>query len=305
MYEGSVCMKGGRQVAYLDGGAEAGGTEAGGAEDPSAASALIVLHGCPGSRLEAAFPFAPLAGRHGVRVVGIDRPGFGRSDPLPGRRLLDWPADVAAVADALGLERFAVYGRTAGAPYALATAFALGDRVTRVLLAAAIEPPGPRFREGMAARERTLYRLTRRTPALARALFGLAGRAAHRDADAFARRAAGALPAPDRPLLDEPNGREAFVALFTEAQRQGSAAMVEDFRIYGAPWGFQPAQVGAPVELWHGGESPFAPPAHAERLAAALADARLHRRAEAGHLVAWRCAEEILTAATAPVKVGA
>ena len=68
------------------------------------------------------------ANRLGLRVIALDRPGIGYSDPRTGDRLLDWPADVAEVADQLGIERFAVQGMSAGGPYALACAHLLGPR---------------------------------------------------------------------------------------------------------------------------------------------------------------------------------
>ena len=73
-------------------------------------------------------------------MISPDRPGVGRSDPKPGRALLDWPADVSSLADALGIERFALLGWSAGGPYALACAFALPDRVKAVALIASAIP---------------------------------------------------------------------------------------------------------------------------------------------------------------------
>lgn len=66
----------------------------------------------------------------GVRLIGLDRPGIGRSDRPEGYRLLDWPDDVAEVADQLGIERFAVDGLSSGAPYALACAYKIPHRLT-------------------------------------------------------------------------------------------------------------------------------------------------------------------------------
>ena len=63
-------------------------------------------------------------------LVAVDRPGVGQSDPLPGRRLLAWPDDVALLADGLGLDRFAVLGHSGGGPFATACAHALPERVT-------------------------------------------------------------------------------------------------------------------------------------------------------------------------------
>ena len=116
----------GRRMAYSEYG------------DP-AAPVVLECVGTPQSRL----PFAQqvtLAQELGYRMVMPDRPGFGGSDPQPGRTLEDWPADAAALMDALGIDRFAVTGGSGGGPYAVACGVLLGDRVTAVALAAPAEP---------------------------------------------------------------------------------------------------------------------------------------------------------------------
>jgi pimeloyl-ACP methyl ester carboxylesterase len=85
---------------------------------PGGAPAFF-FHGWPGSRLDFAANDAA-AKAAGVRVIAIDRPGIGGSDPQPRRKVLDWPADVTAVADSLGLDRFTVFGFSFGGPYARA-----------------------------------------------------------------------------------------------------------------------------------------------------------------------------------------
>ena len=92
---------------------------------------LIYCHGTPSSRLEGLVLHHAALG--GVRVLVPDRPGFGRSDPQPGRSLTDWARDVAALADQLGIQRFAVSGISGGGPHALACAAHLGDRVSVVI----------------------------------------------------------------------------------------------------------------------------------------------------------------------------
>src|SRR5215469_3490909 len=92
---------------------------------------VFLLHGTPGSR-RGPRPRASVLYRLGVRLIGYDRPGYGASDRRPGRQVGDAAADVRAIADALGLDRFAVVGRSGGAPHALACAALLSGRVTRV-----------------------------------------------------------------------------------------------------------------------------------------------------------------------------
>src|SRR5439155_13530283 len=83
----TVTLPDGRALAYVQRGDPAG-------------QPVLYFHGIPGSRLDAWGP-DDLVARLGVRLVAVDRPGFGRSDPWPGRRLLDWPADVVHLTDAL------------------------------------------------------------------------------------------------------------------------------------------------------------------------------------------------------------
>jgi pimeloyl-ACP methyl ester carboxylesterase len=85
---------------------------------------LLYFHGYPSSRLEAS-PIHAMARRQGLRVLALDRPGFGLSTPQPHRRILDWPVDVQAFAKSMHLSRFAVLGASGGGPYALACAYAL------------------------------------------------------------------------------------------------------------------------------------------------------------------------------------
>ena len=108
---------------------------------------LLYFHGNPGSRLD----FAPdrydeALRAAGVRFIGTDRPGFGLSDPKPGRGHADWPADVSALADSLGLDRFAVLGYSRGGRYALACAALIPERLTAVgTLSAVTTPDMPGF----------------------------------------------------------------------------------------------------------------------------------------------------------------
>src|SRR6185312_3853086 len=88
--------------------------------DPSGPPVLY-FHGYPGSRLEARVA-AAAARRLGLRLLAVDRPGFGQSTFQTGRSIGAWAADVAALADRLALGRFSIVGVSGGGPYALACA---------------------------------------------------------------------------------------------------------------------------------------------------------------------------------------
>ena len=94
---------------------------------------LFLFHGTPGSRLAHA-QGDPVSQIPGLRIIMTDRPGYGLSDPQPKRTLLDWPDDVAALADHLELHRFAVAGGSGGGPHAAACAYRLAERVSVAIL---------------------------------------------------------------------------------------------------------------------------------------------------------------------------
>src|SRR3954454_16594040 len=116
--------------------------------DPNGLPAFY-LHGAPASRI-GGLAFHETAVEHGIRLLIPDRPGMGFSEPMPGRNLVDFAGDLRDVADWFGLDRFGVFGASGGAPYAVAAAYRIPERLT---LAVAAMCPGPmvddrRFVEG-------------------------------------------------------------------------------------------------------------------------------------------------------------
>lgn len=133
---------------------------------------VFLLHGTPGSHLWFAED-DPIAHEHGLRLIAVDRPGYGLSDPKKGRKILDFPADVAALADHLKLEKFAVLGTSGGSVYAAACGYALPERVQKVVMVSAVAP----FENGkppkeMCAQNRTAFFLSAKLPLVARLMFG-------------------------------------------------------------------------------------------------------------------------------------
>src|SRR5919201_6415858 len=124
--EGTITTPDGRTLAYVERG-------------PKDGVPLVACHGTPGSRYSR-HPDPGIYDRHGVRAIIYDRPGYGRSDPQPRRSVADAAADVEAITDDFGFDRFAVVGGSGGAPHALACGALLGDRVIRV---GALVTPAP------------------------------------------------------------------------------------------------------------------------------------------------------------------
>jgi pimeloyl-ACP methyl ester carboxylesterase len=260
---------------------------------------VLWCHGGISSRLDA----APLGGRCaelGVRLIAPDRPGTGYSDHAAGRSLLDWPADVAELADALDLDRFAVAGWSLGGQYALACAAALPERVTRVALLAGVVPfEVEPSRDGLVWVDRWLLLLSRRAPPLA--ALGLRIGISLPPAEGIQRLLArGASPA-DREALRGGPSRTWLAQAIKQSVRAGTRGVVRDYRIYGEPWGFELERLGAEVGIWQGDEDREVPLADAELLAELIPNARLAVCPGEGHLSLPRNrAAEILAWLAAP-----
>ncbi len=214
----------------------------------------------------------------GVSLFSLDRPGYGASDPQPGRRLLDWPNDVAAVADALGWPAFHVVGVSGGGPYAAAVAVALPDRVRGLALINALPPAHAPGLTGSGAA--ALFALGRR-PRRAAWTFGVA-RALLRARLLTPGRIIGAgLPAADRACLTPAVLRD-IGRVWRAALRPGIAGALSDATVLAAPWGFAPEAIRVPTTVWAGTADGIVPPRAASAYAA-IPGARVEIVAGEGH----------------------
>lgn len=245
---------------------------------------VFYLHGTPSSRLER--PVRPAA-LTGVRLITYDRPGYGGSDPNPGRTVGAVAADVAAIADALGLDRFAVYGASGGGPHALACAALLPDRVER---AASLAGPAPydtaglAWTDGMSASNVAEIDAAVAGPEVLAELLAPQRAATLADPASLVEELAAELPSPDSELLRRPDIADALATEFAEAVRIGTAGWIDDDLAFTRPWGFDPAAIAVPVLIWHGGRDELVPAAHAAVLADLVPTATAVTEPEAGHL---------------------
>ncbi|HYY11531.1 MAG TPA: alpha/beta hydrolase [Kineosporiaceae bacterium] len=257
------------------------------------------FHGQPGSRIQARLLDVP-ATRHGVRVIAPDRPGYGFSSPAPRRRLVDWPEDVAAVADALGVQRFAVAGLSAGGPHALACAWAMPERVTTTVL---LSSPAPPHLAPARPFDEPLERLASAVLQRSRALESVSSRvllwrATSQPFDAwFERTMRGVvtrMPEVDREVVRREEVWRVLVDDAHENLRQGLSGSIGDERVIEHEWGFDPADVRGHVEVWHGDADTQVTAAEGRALAERLPDATLHLHPAGGHYVTLDHVDEIL-----------
>ncbi len=267
----AVVLPKGRRLAYAEYGAPQG--------EP-----LLYCHGFPGCRLEGGLLHeAALA--LGLRVVAPDRPGYGESDPQPDRRLLDWPADLAALADALGFGHFLLMGTSGGGPFALAGAAALSERVRALALVAPLgQVSTPALLEAMHQPARLVLGTAKSRPRLAEGFVRhILARAYRRHTEQVWRLQRRIVRAADAEVLSRPGPHATFCRTISESVHRGPEGLLEDLRIYVAPWGFDPAAIDLPVTLWHGDQDVTVPCEHSLWLAHRLPRVTTEFPTEEGH----------------------
>ena len=237
--------------------------------DPDGAPVLW-LHGMPGSRL-LRHPEQLYVGR-GLQVCTYDRPGYGLSSRRLGRTVADVADDVEQVANALGRDRFAVAGVSAGGGPALATAARLPGRVTRcatVVAPAPFDADGLDFFAGMDEQDRADWQKAAQGDE----------RAMRADWNGLMAWVADGLPGIDLPVETV----EMLAEAFTEAGRQGPAGFLDDSAALVRGWGFSIEDVRAPTRVMVACDDTSVPAAHGEWLVRRVGDAQLIRVA-GGHL---------------------
>lgn len=213
---------------------------------------VFFFHGMPGSRF-----FRPpdeVTTQMGVRLSTVDRPGYGLSDFQPCRRILDWPGDIAQLADHLGLDKFAVAGHSGGGPYVLACAYALPERITAASILSGPSPvDAPGATQNMTALNRFGLSTGRFIPwPLWRILIWVFYHRRRDDPAANMARGTGHRPSADEVHVSRPEIRDACIQSEVEAFKPGLRGLAWDSRLLTRPWGFRLEDIKVPVYLWHG-----------------------------------------------------
>jgi len=242
---------------------------------------VFFQHGTGDSRL-CKHPDDGVTAALGVRLITADRPGVGGSSPYKHRSILDWVPDVEAIANELQLDHFVVAGHSGGGPHALAVASRLGDRVTKVGLAAPIAPFDQEGTKGMVKDKdlKMIFKLAH-VKWLASAMGKIESKHYRKDLHGFVAHCAEEWPA-DAPIFTDAVLEPMFEAEFDAAFAQGGIGALDDMWAF-LDWGFTPEEVGQHVELFVGDADDILDPEMSDRLAARLPDCTEHRWTGAGH----------------------
>jgi pimeloyl-ACP methyl ester carboxylesterase len=271
--------------------------------DPDGAPVLIG-HGTPGSRLALApgLDDPEWIRQQSLLFVGVDRPGYGYSDPWAEASLLDCAGDLVRVADDLGLERFAALGFSGGAPYVLALGVLVPERLRGVAVVSGLgmlDRPGAL--EGMSEADVEDTRIAREAPDELATARGEAARAILEDPEAMFEGLSEELPEVDRRALEKPEVRAFLIETFQEAVRQGATGWIDDELRQVQPWPFRLEEIsGVDVRLHHGEADLLVPAHHAKHLAEGISGSRLQLYPDEGHLSFDKHLKEIVQTLPAP-----
>lgn len=262
---------------------------------------VFLLHGTPGS-CAGPKPRSSVLYRQGVRLICYDRPGYGGSTRMPGRRVADAARDVEAVADELGIGRFCVVGRSGGGPHALACASLLPHRVARAAVLVGLAPAnaaGLDWYEGMSAENARNHASAERGDAqLMREMIALAVRTTA-DPESLIEQLRTQASEPDLRFMQSVMYRRLLSASYAEALRVGPYGWIDDILAFRGDWGFALDRIVPPVRLWHGADDTFSPASHSRWLAARIPRAEVHVQYGAAHFAAVEVLPKILAWLTA------
>lgn len=266
---------------------------------------LLYFHGYPSSRLEAG-PIDAMAQRLGIRILALDRPGFGLSSPLPQSQIRDWPLDVQAFASEMKLSKFAVMGLSGGGPFALACAKELPQEMLTGVGLFASAPPWAAGRHHMSLSRRILSWMSFNWPSglkiaanvclkalgwltstnfVTSRIDGWLSRQKPQNQDATQ---------PERPVAER--RENLFRLLFKEPFVQGSdAAAHETLLLSSNDWGFRLEDVSYDkVLIWHGVKDANAPIVMMRYLADKLPHCELYELPDDTHYTMFKHLEDAL-----------
>jgi pimeloyl-ACP methyl ester carboxylesterase len=233
----------------------------------------------------------------GLRVISPDRPGIGLTDRVHHHDMVRWAdTDLRALVDSLALDRFSVMGWSAGGQRALAAAHVLADRVDRAAVVAGCLPlDDDTNRAQLSALDRRLLRWSEHAPPLATGYIRLTHQLATRAPRRVVRMSAAQVEGAEHGALAERT--DWYASTLAEATHD-PVGQRDDYRTFGAPWGFRPEDVDTPVTIHHGTRDQLVPVAWADELARRLPHAAVTTYPGVGHLLPVTHADQILATLT-------
>jgi pimeloyl-ACP methyl ester carboxylesterase len=221
----------------------------------------------------------------GLRVIAPDRPGMGQSDFQPNRGLSDWPKDVTALADALGLKQFAVMGNSGGGPYVAVCAARIPERVrAAVIVSGGWRMDWPEAKDNLPFVNRLVMVFADKAPFMLRLILKSMAAMSQGEREKELAQLKKRVPPADYAAFEQPGRVEAFGQGIRECMRQGTKGPAWDMKLYVREFDFRLDEIRMPLKLFHGEQDTNAPLAMVRRAMSELLSAQLVTYANEAHL---------------------
>ena len=216
-------------------------------------------HGFPGSHVQAKVAHEQ-AKVHGIQIITADRPGLGNSDFDPHRTLQSTIHDIAELADFLGHQKFYMIGVSGGAPYALASAHYLKDRILALGLVCPLGPLGEKeFRKSFSRAGRTFFSLVETCPWIIKKIYKRLILKFDTNPDRYLDRLTRGLSVRDREATRNPEVKMILRSSFQHSYKQNPENAMVDMEIYVSKWDFKLSDIQVPTYMWHGTDDHIVP----------------------------------------------
>ncbi|QCK16607.1 alpha/beta hydrolase [Mangrovivirga cuniculi] len=223
---------------------------------------VFAFHGTPGSRIW--FTEDDEESKlQNIKLITVDRPGYGLSTPVKGRSIIDFADDINALADHLNINKYAVLGISGGSVYSLACAYRSPDRVIKATSISSIVPfINGRPPKEMCSENRNAFFLAKYLPFLAKWILNGSRKMIAKDPDKYIHHVQNQvdhLCSSDREFIQKEEAGNIILNTMKEAFRQSVHEAATEPSLLSKPWGFEPKDIQIPVEIWHGIDDTLTP----------------------------------------------
>lgn len=256
---------------------------------------VVHCHGVLGSRLELALDARQICEQKNIRLIVVDRPGYGLSDPDPVASFKKWPWDLQQLLDRLGVDQVYLTGYAMGGQYALACAHEIPERIKRIaIISAGMRAETKDDFEQMIPFYKMNTHLARHVPKVYKLLSGVLVKGMLSDLEGFFSQLAEKLDAADQEIMTRDDFKEEVFTSLQEAFKQGGKASSRDVIQYMHDWGFDLNNIKTPVDIWHGDCDHHVPVILAKKLDKELPNKNYFIQSGQGHYMFYAYWENVL-----------
>ena len=248
---------------------------------------VFAFHGTPGSRIWFKDD-DPVSHKVGIKLITVDRPGYGLSDFQKDRKTTDFTSDIKILAEHLKLDLFSVLGISGGSIYAACCAHSLPGIYKAALIAGVNEFEKGKPPKNMCSQNRLLFNTARYFPFFIRMFTSYGRKMMYTNPEKYIEQVQSQvdhLCISDQQVIQDPDNAEQILRHLKEAFRPGIKGNIADIRLVTKTWGFEPQQIKVPVEIWHGVEDTLAPIDEIKKLSTKIPECKKHWIEGKGHFL--------------------